>query len=331
MPRKLNVALYGANGHQLTGLLAGHPLADVTAICGIKQPEGYSGPWPMKNSLEELLEDPSTDLICLCSPSRADQPQDAIRCLRAGKHVLAEKPAALTENDLDRVLEAASESGKSFREMGGSAFVQPYRAMRDIVLGGQIGEVVQVFSQKSYPYHDGRPQDENIDGGLLLQVGIHAARWIEHVSGQSISSLQAIETQVGNPGSGALRMAVSLQGHLKNGACATLIANYLNQPGLRHWGNDELRIFGTRGMIETMDSGTRTRLIVGETDHGPINVPDGEEDYFTTCAKHLLGLAPMPLTLDQELHPLRVLLGSRITRPAQHATLNHGSEHHSKI
>ena len=92
----------------------------------------------MKNSLVELLKDPSTDLICLCSPfSRRTPSAASVR------------------------LEAASESGKSFREMGPSAFVQP----RDIVFGGQIGEVVQIFSQKSYPDHDGRPPDGNIDGG----------------------------------------------------------------------------------------------------------------------------------------------------------------------
>ena len=94
-------------------------------------------------------------------PLLSIQPQDAIRCLRAGKHVLAGTPPALTNNDLDRGLEAASESGQSCREMGPAAFVQP----RDIVFGGQIGEVVQIFSQKSYPDHDGRPPDGNIDGG----------------------------------------------------------------------------------------------------------------------------------------------------------------------
>jgi predicted dehydrogenase len=239
---------------------------------------------------------------------------DTIRCLRAGKHVLAEKPAALAEQDLDHIIATASECGKSFHEMGVSVFDQPYRAMRDVVIAGRIGEIVQIFAQKSYPYHEGRPQDEAVDGGLLLQVGIHAARWIENVTGRKISSLQAIESQVGNPGTGDLRMAVSLQGQLDNGACTTFIANYLNPRGLGCWGNDHLRIFGTLGMIEATDTGTR--LIIGETNHGPLDVSDAGEDDFTTYTKHLLGLAPMPLTMDQELHPLRILLRSRFLAQA---------------
>ena len=61
------------------------------------------------------------------------------------------------------------------------------------------GEIVQVFAQKSYPWHESRPQDEAVDGGLTLQVGIHAARFVEHVTGIRISSLDLIETTHGNP------------------------------------------------------------------------------------------------------------------------------------
>ena len=66
--------------------------------------------------LDELLADPQVEIISLCSPRRADQARDAIRCLKAGKHVYAEKPAALTEWKLDEILTAAKESGREFHE-----------------------------------------------------------------------------------------------------------------------------------------------------------------------------------------------------------------------
>lgn len=44
--------------------------------------------------------DETLDLISLCSPSRKNQAKDAIECLRAGKHVYAEKPAAFSEKEL---------------------------------------------------------------------------------------------------------------------------------------------------------------------------------------------------------------------------------------
>jgi predicted dehydrogenase len=82
--------------------------------------------------------------------------------------------------------------------MAGTAFEQPYLSMRSIVKAGAIGEVVQVFAQKSYPYHDKRPQDEDVDGGSIMQVGIHAMRFIEYVACKRIKTIQAIETKLGN-------------------------------------------------------------------------------------------------------------------------------------
>lgn len=304
---KLKVALYGANGHQLIHLLReAHPLVEVVAVCGVSIPSDMIGGPASCESLEALLADPNIDLVSLCSPSRAAQMEDSIRCLEAGKHVLAEKPAALSEAALDAILHAAEKSGKSFREMGGTIFDQPYWAMRQMILDGELGEIVQVFAQKSYPYHSGRPQDEAQDGGLFLQVGIHAARMIEHVSGLKISSLTRIETSLGNPETGALKMAAAFQGKLENGAIASAISNYLNPQGIGHWGNEVLRVFGTKGLVEATATGTR--IILGDRDLGPIPEAAPEDNYLTAYARHLLSHEAMPISLEDELHPLRALL-----------------------
>ncbi len=306
---KLRIALYGANGHQLQHLLA-TPQArvEVIAVCGINAPAG-AGISPREyGSLDAVLTDDAVDLVSLCSPRRADQAEEAIRCLRAGKHVLAEKPAALSEAQLDEILRVAEATGRCFREMGGTVFDQPYLAMRECVQRGELGEIVQVFAQKSYPYYPGRPQNEAVDGGLFLQCGIHAARMIEHVSGKKIVSLCRTETGLGNPVQGGLRMAAAFQGQLENGAIASAIANYLNPPGTGRWGNETLRVFGTRGMVEATDGGTRTRLVVGEEDRGALPTAVSTDSYFSLLAAHLLDGIPMPLSLEEELHPLRALL-----------------------
>ena len=309
---KIRIALYGSNGHQQCDLLReAHPLAEVVAVSGVSIPESPIVTPKIYASLDELLADPEIDLVSLCSPNRARQAEESIRCLKAGKHVLAEKPAALSEDDLDAILEAAQASGRSFREMGGTIFDATYWAMRQIIQRGDLGEIVQAFAQKSYPYFPERPQDEALDGGLFLQVGIHAARMIEHVCGLKISSLSRIETGLGNPKSGNLRMASAFQGTLENGGIVSAIANYLNPRGTGHWGNETLRIFGTQGMIEATDAGTRTRLILGERDLGPICGEPFGASYLTSYARHLLGQGAMPLSLEDELHPLRAILRAR--------------------
>jgi predicted dehydrogenase len=309
--KKIRVGLYGNNGHQLNFLLKGHPLAELTACAQYAPPRDLLEELPITphHNLLALALDPNIDLIALCSPLRATQAEDAIVCLQNGKHVYAEKPCALSEPELDRVLAAADASRRHFREMAQTAFDSPYVQMREVVRSGELGEIVQVLVQKSYPWHGGRPQDEAVDGGLTLQVGIHAARFVEHVAGVRISSLDLLETTHGNSvPHGGLRMAATLQGRLENGGLVVMALNYLNPRGLGVWGNDHLRIFGTQGMVESVDGGTRTACVIGEAPARalpPLETPqEHADDYFRFIGENV----PMPLSLEEELHPLRVLL-----------------------
>lgn len=313
-PQKLGVALYGGNGHQLNPVkLARHPHAELVAVAGVKS--GATVPEGVKRyaTLDALLADPRVQLVSLCSPRRADQARDAIKCLEAGKHVYAEKPSALTERELDAILAAAQRSGKEFHEMAGTVFAAEYAIIRRLVRDGAIGDVVQVFVQKSYRYGAARPQDEALDGGMFLQAGVHAARLVEHAGGVRMRSATGWETMFGKPAKdqGEGKIAGAAQVQLENGGLATIIINYLNpgHPGLPH-GMETLRIFGTRGFIESVDGGARTRLVTATKITEPLEkVPD--QDYFDFVAAHLVTGAAMPLTLEEELHPLRVLLRAK--------------------
>jgi len=113
---KVRVGLYGANGHQIHRALVNHPLAELVAVSAIPRsalPEGLA---PREyDSLDALLRDPAIELVSLCSPRRADQARDAIRCLEAGKNVYAEKPSALTQPDLDAIIATVRRTGRQFR------------------------------------------------------------------------------------------------------------------------------------------------------------------------------------------------------------------------
>jgi predicted dehydrogenase len=310
--KKIGVGLYGGNGHQLRpAKFENHPHARLVAGAALRDGVALPGGVARYATLDEMLADPAVELVSLCSPRRADQARDAIRCLEAGRHVYAEKPAAFTEAELDVILDAAAKAGREFHEMAGTAFTANYGAMRRLVAEGAVGEVVQVFVQKSYRYGAARPQDEALDGGMFLQVGIHAARLIEHVGGVRMKSITGWETKTGKPETGDGKIAGAAQATLENGGLATIIMNYLNPAGtpLPH-GNETLRIFGTKGYVESIDGGGRTRLVTPQGIVEPIErVP--ALDYFDAVVAHLATGAPMPLTLDEELHPLRMLLRAK--------------------
>lgn len=313
---QLGIGLYGTQGHQIQRALVDHPLGVCVATAAFERdrlPEPLQQDSSIRHyaTLDELLQDERVDLVSLCSPRRRDQAQEAIRALKAGKHVYAEKPCAMTEHELDAVIETARETGKMFHEMAGTAFGQPYLAMRHLVQAGTLGDIVQVLAQKSYPYHDRRPQDEDVDGGLLLQVGVHALRFVEHVAGVKVADIWAVQTQRGNPDDGALRMATSMMLRGTRGEVASVICNYLNPPAFGIWGNEHLRIFGTRGFVESTDGGARTRLVLNDEDRGPLEIPSGGKEYHDMILDALSGGLPMPLSLEDEVHPTRVLIRAR--------------------
>lgn len=316
MSEPVRVGIFGSNGHQIHQQLAGHPRARLVATAAFPRanlPEALRDDAGIRHhdGLDALLADPAVELVALCSPRRRDQAADALRCLRAGRHVYAEKPCAMREADLDALLAEAASRRLVFREMASSAFISPYRAMHAAIAAGAIGEVIQVFAQTSYPWHDGRPDGEDIDGGLFLQVGIHAARLVEHVTGQRIAEATGQSSMHGCPRPGALAMASTVQFRLANGAIGVLLSNYANQPGFGSWGNYHLRVWGTRGMVESVDDGARSRLVVGAEDRGALPPGPPDVDWLAGVCDLVRGGPGLPIDVATELSPLRALLRAR--------------------
>ena len=314
MRDKLKVGIYGINGHQIHNKLKNHPDAVIGAVC---IPQGrtdmFDSSIPRFETLEQMLECADLDLVSLCSPMRSEQERDALLCLNSKKHVYAEKPAALSEEGLDRLLKAAKENGCEFHEMADTIFYEPYFSARRLVKQGKIGQVIQVYAQKSYPSRfESRPSDELTDGGLIRWVGIHAVRFIEHITGIQVSDIVGYETHLGNGKSeGGIYTASSLAMTLENGAVASVCLNYLKPAGFKGWGNECVRIFGDKGFIEITDGGKGSHIYT-DTDEGEIDISDsGCEDYFDLLLKHLRYGAPLPLEEDEEFHPLRVVIRAK--------------------
>jgi predicted dehydrogenase len=267
-------------------------------------------------TLEEMLRDERVQMVSLCSPLRSEQAGHAVAAMNAGKHVLAEKPSATREADLDAIIATAKRTGRIFHEQVNTAFEQPYATLRGIVKSGVLGTIVQVYAQKSYPWRDSRPQDEAIDGGLATQAGVYCTRFVEHVAGERIASIHSAETKLGNPNpTGQCRRAVSFLMTLKNGGLASGVANYLG-PDPQHWGRwgyEICRIWGTNGMVESVDFGRIGTLAVhGESPRTidlttPVPVP-----FFDRVIEEMLtGKPATDFDLETELSPTRWVIRAK--------------------
>jgi predicted dehydrogenase len=306
----VGVALYGNNGHQIQQLLKAQPAARWVAAAAIDDiPEGVRA----HPDLTSLLADPAVDLVVFCSPKRSEQGTHILRALEAGKHVYAEKPCTLDVATLDEIILTAKRTSCRFHEMADTAFIQPYATLREIVQSGVLGEVIQVFSQKSYPWADWRPGDESNDGGLARQVGVYNLRFAEHVAGLKTKSIDIRETQLGNefPNHECHR-AVSFLMEFENGAVGSAIANYACPTTWPKWGYDVLRIFGSKGFVEAMDHGSSGQLVIEGQPPQALEFSKPVPGFFDRFIDEILtGEAHIPITLEEELNPTRWVLRAK--------------------
>jgi D-xylose 1-dehydrogenase (NADP+, D-xylono-1,5-lactone-forming) len=133
-------------------------------------------------SYETLLEDPDIEAVFIPLPNDAHA-EWTRKALRAGKHVLCDKPLALTRADAEAGAALARESDLRLMEGFMYRFHPQHARVHEIVRSGAIGTPVRFEASFCYPsardLTNIRYQKERA-GGALLDVGVYginAARW----------------------------------------------------------------------------------------------------------------------------------------------------------
>ena len=125
---------------------------------------------------ERLAVDPAIDAAIVATPNALHAPQ-SIALLRAGRHVMVEKPMAMNVAECDAMIEAADAGGGSLMVAHCWRFRDEVLAMRDRIASGDLGDVVRTHG---YGVHaDWGPTGWFIDpklagGGALMDMGVHA-------------------------------------------------------------------------------------------------------------------------------------------------------------
>ncbi len=126
------------------------------------------------SSKEELLSDKNVDIVVCATPNDSHR-EIVIDALMAGKHVVCEKPVALSVEDFDAMCEAAKKSGKIFTVHQNRRYDVDYLAIKSLVNSGEIGETLNIESR----VHGSRgiPSDWRCHkpqgGGMVLDWGVH--------------------------------------------------------------------------------------------------------------------------------------------------------------
>jgi predicted dehydrogenase len=197
-------------------------------------------------TLDDALSDPQVQVVYVATPVFLHASQ-TIQSLRSGKHVLCEKPMAMNESEAQRMVNAASASGKQFGVAYYRRFYPKVRRAKQLIESGAIGK--PVFAElTNHMWFDGSG-----DRGWLFDPAKAGGGPLFDIASHRIDVLNFL---FGKP----LRVAAQLSNVVQHYAVednATVMIEYEN--GVRgivdvRWhsktNRDECRIRGTEGEIE---------------------------------------------------------------------------------
>src|SRR6266566_886556 len=138
------------------------------------------------DTLEVLLADPEVDLVDLCLPTDMHKPA-ALAALAAGKHVLVEKPIALTVEDADEMIAAAERTGRLLMVAQVLRFFPEFAYIRQCMDRGEFGDLLAAHFKRviSRPNWSGENWFADVarTGGAVVDLHIHDSDFIQHLLG----------------------------------------------------------------------------------------------------------------------------------------------------
>lgn len=217
----------------------------------------------------KLLDNPEIDIINICTPSGLHA-EMAIAALKAGKHVIVEKPMAMNVADADRMISTAREMGRKLCIVLQNRYNPPMQDFYKAVREGKIGHIllgsatVRWYRPQEY-YNDGWHGTKSMDGGALMNQSIHhidALQWLVGVPVKSVFAYTAtLAHQMEAEDVGIVTM------RFESGALATIEGSTLTYPQNLE---GSVALFGTKGSLKVGGTALNRKIfwkIEGEIEH----------------------------------------------------------------
>lgn len=197
---KMGIAGIGQGGGGMLPAMASMPQlqlvagADVNPLTRQRFQQRYPDARVHAN-VAELCEDPDVEAVWVSTPNRFHC-EHAVEALEHGKHVVVEKPMAISLEEADRMVEAADRHGKKLIAGHTNSFELPVRAMRKVVRSGQLGDLraVHIWSYTDWMLRARTPDELDPDqgGGIPWRQGPHQIDVVRLLGGGMLRSVRAM-------------------------------------------------------------------------------------------------------------------------------------------
>ena len=212
---------------------------------------------------EELLADEAIDAIAICTPSGM-HPDQAIAALNAGKHVILEKPMALTSKDARRICDAEATAKGTLFAIFQNRYTKDVQRLKAVIDNGDLGRLVmcdlymkfwrdEAYYAKS-PWRGTYAMD---GGGALMNQGIHGVDLMNYLLGKPRVLGAKVKTMVHNIETEDTATALV---EYPSGALGVIEAATSTPPGFER----RFEIHGSDGYAEIVNSQLTKLYIKGE-------------------------------------------------------------------
>lgn len=150
----------------------------------------------VRDSYDALVNDPDIDAIYNPLPNSLHG-KWTVRALRAGKHVLCEKPLASNAREAEEMVRAADESGRVLMEAYHSRYHPLFQRVLDILASGEIGVIQDIEADFFIPLYFRRGDirfQYGLAGGATMDTGCYCIHFIRIVSGMEPQVVSAEPT-----------------------------------------------------------------------------------------------------------------------------------------
>jgi phthalate 4,5-cis-dihydrodiol dehydrogenase len=286
-------------------------------------------------SVDELLRDARVEAVYIATPHQFHAAQ-AIAAAQAGKHVLVEKPMALTLVEAEAMVAAARAAGVVLLVGHSHSFDAPIAAARAIIESGEFGRVKMItalnFTDFLYRPRRAEELDTSAGGGVIFNQAMHQVDIVRLLAGGLTESVMA-QTGIwdkSRPTEGAYTALLRFAGD---------IAASITYSGYAHYDSDALLGgIGESGLPKAQDAFARTRSALppglsqaGEeelrrkrgygvaSDHPAVSPQTRWHEHFgfivVSCERADLRPVPQGVIVDGDNeHGLRVLAPPRAPR-----------------
>lgn len=266
------------------------------------------------SSVSEMLKKSDVHLVAIITPHNTHA-KLALRCLKAGRHVVCEKPMAITTAECDAMIAAAKQNGVTLSTYHNRHWDGNIMRAVEVIRSGAIGEVYRIEAHMGgwAKPHDWWRSSKTISGGILYDWGVHLLEYalqimnarIVEVGGFAHTGYWAPQTPYKDDTNEDEAFAVV---RFDNGSWLTLCITSLDANPKE--GHGILEITGTEGSY-IMDHGTWKTVRHDSDGHRVVtsgkNPPSEGWRFYQNIADHLAKGEPLVITPEWARRPIHIL------------------------